>query len=944
MPRVAHPAGMETRIALPRPPVDPEPAAFPWLASLAPVLGAGALWLWLQTPGVLAFALLGPLIAAAALGDGRRARRRRIARDGDRWRAELAATAARVDEALDARGAALAAAHPAVRAVAAMPAHDPHRWRREAGEALPVVLGIGPVRSGVVLDGEVSETDAASRRLGAAEEIARLRTVAAAVDGPVVLDARDGIGFAGDARIATALARSAVVQLLEAVPPDAAAVIAPDDPAWDWLAEAPHPLHREPGRVVRLVGDDVEATVAIGADAASLPRECRAVVRASLAHLEVAGTRCRPDALSEVEARAAAATLARAAAHAGLERGGGIPSRVDLADLPVARGGLAATFLAADAPIELDLVRDGPHAVVGGTTGSGKSELLIAWVAAMAQGRSTDEVAFLLVDFKGGASFAALEGLRHAVGVMTDLDEGGARRAIESLRAELRSRERRIAEQGARSIEEVRGMPRLVIVVDEFAAMLQELPDLHRLFVDLAARGRSLGVHLILCTQRPAEAVRDALLANCGIRISLRVTDEHDAMAVTGTAEAAGIALEAKGRCVVRIAGGATRLAQAALAEPEGLARLVAASASMPEPERPWREPLPPVVALEEALAVERRLGEPDVRGAVRLGLIDRPAQQTVAPALWRPAEEGPLLVIGGASSGRTSAAELVAAQLGTEVVDREDALWDALEERGPLVVDDVELQLARLGDEHQAIVVQRLARRMREGDPVALTARRITSAMGQLAPLAERRVLLRIASRQEHVVAGGTASLHDAALPPGAGWIDDERVQLAIVPDAAVPEAAVPATTGGAVARRAPRHVRLDDGPVAVVLGVGASAPARLVGAARPGAPEASSASAVVGTVAEWEGAWGELDRMRAERPVVVLGVDERQVRQLLRHAPTPPPMRSSPAWVLRSDRFERLAHLERLGQPDAAKPGVDDAAPGFAGGARATRRSRER
>ncbi|MCR8672106.1 hypothetical protein NWP09_13245, partial [Agrococcus sp. HG114] len=165
----------------------------------------------------------------------------------------------------------------------------------------------------------------------------------------------------------------------------------------------------------------------------------------------------------------------------------------------------------------------------------------------------------------------------------------------------------------------------------------------------------------------------------------------------------------------------------------------------------------------------------------VRLGLVDRPSRQAVDPVLWRPAVDGPLLAVGGAASGRSSLAQLVAGQLGVPVIDREDALWDALLEPGPLVVDDLDLQLARLGEEHQAAVGHLLARRMRERAPVALTARRVSSAMSQLASLAEARVLLRIASRQEHIVAGGAGQLHDATLPPGAGWMGDERVQLAM-------------------------------------------------------------------------------------------------------------------------------------------------------------------
>lgn len=882
---------METRIALPRPPTEPDPPSFPLLASLAPVLGAGALWLLLQTPTVLVFALLGPLIALASVGDGKRVRRRRRRQEQERWQSELSRVADRIDAALDERRLALAADHPGPRALAARPPHDPHRWRRARGDPVEVVLGTGALPSGIVVEGEVPAADP----FGIAAEAERLRSFAAVLRGPVVVDAREGIGLVGPGPVALAAARSAVVQVLDTVPPDAADVIAPDDDAWDWLEAVPHPLHREPASAVRVVGDGLEVTVAVAEHASSLPRECRVVVRIALDEATAGARSCAPEAIAEREAASAAATLALAAEHAGIRRAGGLPAHVDLDALPGAAGGLAAVFLVGDEPIELDLVRDGPHAVVGGTTGSGKSELLLAWVAAIAAGRSTDEVAFLLVDFKGGAAFAPLVALAHCVGVMTDLDEGGARRAIESLRAELRRRERLLAAQGVRAIDAATGIARLVIVVDEFAAMLQELPDLHRLFVDLAARGRSLGVHLVLCTQRPAEAVRDALLANCGIRISLRVTHEHDAVAITGTPEAAAIPLAARGRCVVRISGGATLTAQAAIASPAHLARLVAGAAGQPRPPRPWCEPLPARLPLAAVPTAGGSTAPPGPAPLVRLGLVDLPAEQRVAPLEWRPALDGPLLAIGGAASGRSSLADLVAGQLGCEVVDREDALWDALQDarqRAPLVVDDVDLQLARLGEEQQGIVAQLLARRMREGAPVALTARRVSSAMGQLAPLAELRILLRIASRQEHLVAGGTGQLHDASLPPGAGWSRDERIQLAL--------------PGASAARREPRSVAMPTGRAAIVLGPSVPLPALARAAARPGQP----GDVVAGTVAEWEAAWGELDRLRADRPVVALGVDERPLRQLLRHAPPVPPMRGEPAWVLEGGRFERLRY----------------------------------
>ena len=108
---------------------------------------------------------------------------------------------------------------------------------------------------------------------------------------------------------------------------------------------------------------------------------------------------------------------------------------------PESRSTLAAVVgLVSGAPLEIDLVRDGPHALVAGTTGSGKSEFLLAWLTALARVHRPDRVSFLLVDFKGGAAFEPISALPHVTGIVTDLDEGEAERAVSSLRAELRHR------------------------------------------------------------------------------------------------------------------------------------------------------------------------------------------------------------------------------------------------------------------------------------------------------------------------------------------------------------------------------------------------------------------------------------------------------------------------------------------------------------------------
>ncbi|WP_268891268.1 FtsK/SpoIIIE domain-containing protein, partial [Agromyces humi] len=251
----------------------------------------------------------------------------------------------------------------------------------------------------------------------------------------------------------------------------------------------------------------------------------------------------------------------------------------------------APVGMAGGGPLELDLVERGPHAIVAGTTGSGKSEFLLAWIAAMARDHQPDRVAFLLVDFKGGAAFEPVRELPHVVGVVTDLDEAEAERAVLSLRAELRHREAVLHAERARDIAELRPgveLSRLVIVVDEFQAMVERFPELGGVIADIAARGRSLGAHLILASQRPNGVVREQVTANCAIRISLRVMDTADSLAVVGSAAAASIGPETPGRGVVDPGDGRLVPFQSAIADPQTIESIRAAAASAPRPRRPW--------------------------------------------------------------------------------------------------------------------------------------------------------------------------------------------------------------------------------------------------------------------------------------------------------------------------------------------------------------------
>jgi DNA segregation ATPase FtsK/SpoIIIE, S-DNA-T family len=172
-----------------------------------------------------------------------------------------------------------------------------------------------------------------------------------------------------------------------------------------------------------------------------------------------------------------------------------------------------AVGLSAHGLVELDLISDGPHALVAGTTGSGKSELLRSLVAGLSIVNGPGDIAFLLIDYKGGATFADCSRLPHTVGLVTDLDAHLTRRVLRSLDAELRRREVLFAQVGARDLDQYRrtisphaSLHRLVLIVDEFAALAEELPDFLDGLVDIAQRGRSLGIHLILATQRPGSA------------------------------------------------------------------------------------------------------------------------------------------------------------------------------------------------------------------------------------------------------------------------------------------------------------------------------------------------------------------------------------------------------------------------------------------------------
>ena len=209
----------------------------------------------------------------------------------------------------------------------------------------------------------------------------------------------------------------------------------------------------------------------------------------------------------------------------------------------------------------LDLVKDGPHGLVGGTTGSGKSEFLRSLVAGLAAHNDPTRLNFILIDFKGGAAFKACERLPHTIGTISNLDEQLANRALISLEAEMERRQRLFASvgEGVDNIIEYHAtnppepMPRLLLVIDEFAMLAKDFPDVLTSLVSIGAVGRTLGVHMILATQRPAGVVNNDILANTNLRVALRVQSKDDSSNVIEVPDAASIERSQMGRAYIKL-------------------------------------------------------------------------------------------------------------------------------------------------------------------------------------------------------------------------------------------------------------------------------------------------------------------------------------------------------------------------------------------------------
>lgn len=202
--------------------------------------------------------------------------------------------------------------------------------------------------------------------------------------------------------------------------------------------------------------------------------------------------------------------------------------------------------------LDLHEKHHGPHGLVAGMTGSGKSEFLITYILSMAVNYSPDEVAFVLIDYKGGGLADAFEDktrgihLPHLVGTITNLDGAAIQRSLMSIKSELKRRQavfkkaKSQTNEGTMDIYDYQKlyrsgrvsepMPHLIIISDEFAEMKTQQPEFMQELISTARIGRSLGVHLILATQKPAGVVNDQIRSNTKFQVCLKVQDRSDSM------------------------------------------------------------------------------------------------------------------------------------------------------------------------------------------------------------------------------------------------------------------------------------------------------------------------------------------------------------------------------------------------------------------------------
>ncbi|KUI39022.1 FtsK/SpoIIIE domain-containing protein [Mycobacterium sp. GA-2829] len=990
----------EQEFTAPKPPQSPEPARFPIISVLAPLIMGLILFAVSRSMLAVVFIALSPLLMVGMYIDTKLQTRKRHEHEAKRFTDALRALAADLTETQRVERAVRLAEAPALsQVVEAIHRLGPLLWthRPEHPGFLTVRLGLGDAASRCRIRLSDTDTAEAAHTAQLKDLQSRFSTIE---DVPIVADLRESgaLGICGPRGVVDGVARGIVLQLAGLHSPADLAITAFSSPqsraSWQWLEWLPHtgsvhsPLSGNhltdsanggqallsrledlvEQRTARetLSGDDtviVPAVIVLVEDTApidrsrltrlaerggpvgvyvvwvatqveSLPAACRTFVLvenesegATVGHVRH-GRHTFPVACESIEvadARQVALLLAPVVdVGAAVEDATDLPRAVSYLTMAGTRmasdpAAVAAQWITNESvltrngrprppsgqpaglralvgstgagELHLDLREHGPHALVGGTTGSGKSEFLQSWIMGMAAAHSPDRVSFLLVDYKGGTAFADCVGLPHTVGLVTDLTPHLVRRALTSLGAEIRRREQLLNVKRAKdliSLEQTGDPdtpPSLVIIVDEFAALASEVPEFVDGVIDVAQRGRSLGLHLVLATQRPAGVIRENLRANTNLRIALRLNDVDDSLDVIDDPLAASFPPEIPGRAVARTGPGRLTTFQAAYVggwtseQPEqapieisefvfgrrrpwitpaakgavrpngptditrmvGTVRAAAQHLRIPLPRKPWLPPLESTYALEDLVT---QSGGP----ALVLGTCDVPTEQAQTVETFSPDDAGNMAIIGTGGAGKSTALRTLAISAalnphdgpahvyGLDFASGSLKMLEALPHVAAVVGADDEERIGRVLRRLTALLESR-ARRFarvnastlteyrRLADPdeprvlllvdaigpfrdqyehvshttffamlsqlasdgrmlgihVVITADRPAAIPSSLASTIQRRLVLRLASDDDYVLAGVGGDILSATSPQGRAILDGRELQVAV-------------------------------------------------------------------------------------------------------------------------------------------------------------------
>lgn len=370
----------------------------------------------------------------------------------------------------------------------------------------------------------------------------------------------------------------------------------------------------------------------------------------------------------------------------------------------------------------------GPHGLVAGTTGSGKSEIIQSYILSLAVNFHPHDVAFLLIDYKGGGMANLFRDLPHLLGTITNLDGAQSMRALTSIKAELKRRQRLFSEYDVNHINQYQKkyklgevpdpMPHLFLISDEFAELKQNQPDFMAELVSTARIGRSLGIHLILATQKPSGVVNDQIWSNSRFKLALKVADRADSQEMLRTPDAADITQS--GRAYLQVGNNEVyELFQSAwsgaeyqpekdkqgiedhtiyaindlgqyeilnddlsgLEETEDIRQVpteldaivgyihdLVVEEGIPALPQPWLPPLKERIALSELTEVDYKKlwTENNPNLVATLGLVDIPSQQAQKPLVHDFTEDGNIVLFSSPTMGKSTFLQTIAMDLAT--------------------------------------------------------------------------------------------------------------------------------------------------------------------------------------------------------------------------------------------------------------------------------------